>query len=112
MDIQEEQTGDILTVALTGRLDAATSKGVEDHLLARIDGGARTLVLDLAGLDYISSVGLRVFVVAAKRLKAGGGSIVVCALKPSIQQVFEIAGFTKLFPAYDSRAAAISGLAG
>src|SRR5690606_17261474 len=110
MTIDEQKTGDILTLALTGRLDAATSKGVEDHVLNAIDGGARRLVLDLSGLEYISSVGLRVFMMAAKRLKVAGGAIVVCGLTPSIQQVFEIAGFNRLFPAYATRAEAVQAI--
>lgn len=110
MTIDEQKTGDILTLALTGRLDAATSKGVEDHVLGAIDAGARQLVLDLAGLEYISSVGLRVFMMAAKRLKVSGGAVVVSGLRPSIQQVFEIAGFTRLFPAFATRDEAVKSL--
>jgi stage II sporulation protein AA (anti-sigma F factor antagonist) len=110
VEITEQLTGQILTVALKGRLDGTTSKGVEELILKRIEEGQRTLVVDLAQLDYISSVGLRVLMLAAKRLKSVAGTIVVCALQPSIKQVFDIAGFASLFRLFDTRAEAIQQL--
>jgi anti-anti-sigma factor len=109
MQISEERIDDVLTVGLKGRLDATTSKSVEDFLLKQIDAGDRLFVLDLSGLDYISSIGLRVFMMAAKRLKVVKGKIVVCALPAPIKEVFEISGFTSLFPMFDDRAAAVKG---
>ena len=110
MQISEEKTGDVLVVGLKGRLDAATSKTVEDFLLQKIDAGERYLVLDLAALDYISSVGLRVFMMAVKRLKTVQGKVVVSSLQPTIQQIFEIAGFQNLFPMFPTRDAAVKGI--
>lgn len=110
MQISEERTGQVLTVGLKGRLDASTSKTVEDFLLKQIDAGDRLFVLDLGQLEYISSVGLRVFMMAAKRLKVVQGKIVVCALTAPIKEVFEISGFTSLFPMFDDRAAAVNSL--
>ncbi len=112
MHISEDKNGDVLIVGLKGRLDAATSKTVEEFLLKKIDAGEKLLVLDLAQLDYISSVGLRVFMMSAKRLKVVQGRIVVCSLSVTIQQVFEISGFTTLFPAFDSRDSAAAGVRG
>jgi anti-anti-sigma factor len=110
MQISEDKNGDVLMVGLKGRLDAATSKTVEEFLLKKIDAGEKKLVLDLSGLDYISSVGLRVFMMAAKRLKVVQGKVVVCALSAPIKQVFEIAGFTNLFPMFDTRDAAAAAV--
>jgi anti-sigma B factor antagonist len=58
------------------------------------------VVIDGEKLDYISSTGLRVLLVAAKRLKAVDGRIVLSSLKPHILEVFEIAGFKSIFPIY------------
>jgi anti-anti-sigma factor len=110
MHITEERISEVLTVGLKGRLDAGTSKSVEDFLLKQIDAGDRRFVLDLAHLDYISSVGLRVFMMAAKRLKVVQGRIVVCSLSAPIKEVFEISGFTSLFPMFDDRDAAVKGI--
>jgi anti-anti-sigma factor len=110
MQISEEKLGMVLAVALQGRLDAATSKGVEDRLLSLIESGESRLVVDLAKLDYISSVGLRVLMLAAKRLRAAEGAIAVCALQPSVAQVFEIAGFTTIFRIFPNRGAAVAAI--
>jgi anti-sigma B factor antagonist len=110
MTISEDKVGQVLAIGLKGRLDAATSKTVEDFLLRKIDAGEKFLVLDLGGLDYVSSVGLRVFMMTAKRLKVAQGKIAVSSLQSSVKQVFEIAGFQNLFPMYGSRDEAVSGL--
>jgi stage II sporulation protein AA (anti-sigma F factor antagonist) len=89
-------------------MDAATSKQTEETLLGFIDKGERRLVLDMSQLDYISSIGLRVFILVAKRLKTVNGQVVVCALQPGVQQIFDIAGFNTIFKAYPTRAEAVS----
>lgn len=111
MEIQEQKTGSVMTVAIKGRLDAVTAKSAEETLLKLIDSGERKLVVDLAGLDYVNSIGLRVFMLCAKRLKAGQGELAVCALKPPIQKIFEIAGFSSLLKTFPTRDEAVSGLA-
>jgi anti-anti-sigma factor len=110
MNIVEEKTDGIVTVALNGRLDAASAKPVEDRLQQLIDGGEHRLVLDLAGLDYISSVGLRVFISTAKRLKTAGGRLVFCCLRATVTEVFEIAGFSMLFRMCPAREEAMAVL--
>jgi anti-anti-sigma factor len=110
MEIEEESEGQRTILALKGRLDGTTSKGVEERVLKLIESGQRTLVFDLAQMDYISSIGLRVLMLAAKRLKPLGGSLAVCALQPSVNQVFEIAGFNTLFRSFETRAAAVQQL--
>ena len=110
MEITQEKIGTITAVALKGRMDAGTSKSVEDHLLKLIDGGEHRLVVDFTQLDYISSVGLRVLILASKKVKPLQGSIVVCSLQPTIKQVFEVAGFTTIFKVYPTRDDAVAGL--
>ena len=110
MEIVEEKLGFVMALALRGRLDATSSKAFEDRLLALIDAGESRLILDLEQLAYVSSVGLRVLILAAKRLKTTNGAIVVCSLQPTIQQVFEIAGFTTLFAVYGTRDDALAAV--
>ena len=100
MEITERKVGKVCVVGLNGRLDSGTSDSLAQRLHQLIDGGERHLVIDGGTLDYISSTGLRVLLVAAKRLKAVEGKIVLSSLKPHILEVFEIAGFTSIFPIY------------
>ncbi|HKE62666.1 MAG TPA: STAS domain-containing protein [Nitrospira sp.] len=100
MEISERKVGDVCIVQITGRLEWGTSDNLAERLHHLIDGGERRLVIDGEKLDYITSTGLRVLLVAAKRLKAVEGRIVLSSLKPHIIEVFEIAGFTSIFPIY------------
>ncbi len=110
MDILEVKTGNILVLVFKGRLDANTSNGAQEKIMGLIDRGEIRLVADLSELDYISSAGLRVFMVAAKKLKSCNGKIALCSLKEHIKEIFDIAGFSVLFPTHDLRDEAIKSL--
>ena len=102
MEITERKAGNVCVVGISGRLDSGTSDSLGQRLHQLIDRGERRLVIDAEKLDYISSTGLRVLLVAAKHLKAIDGRIVLSSLKPHILEVFEIAGFKSIFPIYDN----------
>ncbi len=110
MEITERRTEDIVTLSLSGKLDTTTAKIFEAKILAQIESGDRRFIIDLAQLDYISSAGLRVFVFAAKRLNSANGKIVLCSLKDPVREVFDIAGFSSIFPVYGSHDEAIRSL--
>ena len=109
MDMTERRTADIVTLSLSGKLDTTTAKTFEERMLAHIEAGDRRFIIDLAQLDYISSAGLRVFLLAAKRLDSGKGKIVLCSLKNPVREVFDIAGFSSIFSVYGSHDEAIQG---
>jgi anti-sigma B factor antagonist len=100
MEISERKVGEACIVGITGRLDSGTSDSLGQRLHQLIDRGERRMVIDAEKLDYISSTGLRVLLVAAKNLKTINGRIVLSSLKPHILEVFEIAGFKSIFPIY------------
>jgi anti-anti-sigma factor len=110
MEITGHRTADVVTLSLSGKLDTTTAKTFEEKILGQIESGERRFVIDLAQLDYISSAGLRVFVLAAKRLNSANGKIVLCSLKDSVREVFDIAGFTSIFSVYGSHDEAIRNL--
>ena len=110
MNITESKTANIVTLSLSGRLDTTTAKAFEDRLLAHIDSGERRIAIDLTGLEYISSAGLRVFLLAAKRLDSAQGRIALCALTEPVREVFDIAGFISIFAIYDSHQEALKDL--
>ena len=97
MEIQESKTDDISLLTLRGRLDGQTSTSAQERIVAIIDQGATRVVLNLGAVEYISSAGLRVFMTAARRLKAANGRLVFCELQEDTRELFEIAGLTELF---------------
>lgn len=110
MSITFETTGAVLVVELLGRLDSANAAEVEGALLERVTGAAGPVVLDLVRLDYISSAGLRVVLVVAKRMKQASRSLVLCGLQPNIRDVFEISGFLGILDVVPKRAEALAKL--
>jgi anti-anti-sigma factor len=94
-----------------GRLDSASSPQFERDLLSDIDTGIRKLLIDFSELQYISSAGLRTILLAAKRMKASGGRLVLCSLSPQIAEVFDISGFSSILdiqPSHDVAMAQLS----
>jgi anti-sigma B factor antagonist len=110
MEITERRTADVVTLSLSGKLDTTTAKTFEATIIGRIDAGDRRFIVDLAHLDYISSSGLRVFVLAAKRLERENGKLALCALKDPVREVFDIAGFTSIFLVHGSHDEAMQRL--
>ena len=99
--------GEIHIVEVAGRLDGSSTAEF-DRQMAAVPGSR--IVLDLAGLEYISSAGLRSVLGALKRAGANGGKLVVAALIPSVLEVFEISGFITLVAVYPDRASAVKAL--
>ncbi|WP_295443389.1 STAS domain-containing protein [uncultured Thiodictyon sp.] len=93
MTIDETISDDRTIVALSGRLEATTAPQAEQRLLALATAPAGNLILDLSGLDYISSAGLRVILMVAKRAKAAQGQFVLCGMNEQIRTIFEVSGF-------------------
>jgi anti-sigma B factor antagonist/stage II sporulation protein AA (anti-sigma F factor antagonist) len=106
MKIGEETRDGVLVIAPEGRLDSNTAGALEGALRERLDGHRR-LVIDLAAVDYVSSAGLRVLLLAAKRLRDAQGDLVLCSLADSVRQIFEFAGFTRIFTIEPSRESAL-----
>lgn len=110
MNLASDKVGDVLVVLPEGQINSANAAGVEADLMAHIDRGDRKVVLDLERLDYISSAGLRVVLVLAKRLKQDAGALVLCNIQPHVREVFDISGFLSILTVTDTREQAIAKL--
>jgi anti-anti-sigma factor len=93
MDIAEDKIGQTLVLRAAGRLDGTTAASFERTVLDRLAGQPARLVLDLDGVDYVSSAGLRAILIAVKRGKSAGCPVAVCRLREHIREVFELSGF-------------------
>jgi anti-anti-sigma factor len=97
MEIREERRGDALIVTPLGRVDTNTCDEFQSFVFERLDAGSKRLVIDMSSVDYISSAGLRVFLMAAKRLQENGGRLALSGLTRGVKQVFELAGLMTIF---------------
>lgn len=103
MDIKNKTYSDVLVLSPEGRIDHANSEDFRNGLVPFIDrckSDGERVVLDLAGVDYISSAGLRCFMLAEKQARAQGGTIVVAAMQPVVKEIFEISRFTLVFSTF------------
>ncbi|MEO8103197.1 MAG: STAS domain-containing protein [Betaproteobacteria bacterium] len=109
MALPSEVFGNALVITVAGRLDQDNCDSFRRNLAPHLQTAARdalAVVLDLSELEYISSAGLRCFMLAAKETKAHEGRICVAALQPMVDEIFHISRFDLLIPVFaDLRAA-------
>lgn len=110
MEVIESKEGNCTVLELIGRLDAVTSSGFETKLMAAIDTGKGNVLLDCAQLDYVSSAGLRVLLVGARKMKARNGQLHLAAVHDNVRQVMEISGVAFFFGRSATRSDALREL--
>ena len=110
MDIQTRISGAAMVVTLSGKLDTVTAPAFEKQLRELIGSGAVRLVLDLSGIEYISSAGLRGLLVMSKLLKERQGKACLVGVKGNVRSVFEMSGFLTFFRAEETLEAAVAAL--
>ena len=114
MNLTKSMYADVLVLSPVGRLDhdncAAFHSALERYLEEPSSSAARGVVFDLAGLEYVSSAGLRCFMLAAKQARAHGGKILIAAMQPVVGEIFEISRFSMILEAFPSVRAALESL--
>lgn len=108
MEITQEKKGNVNILKLNGRLDASTAGKLEDALRELTSQEKMRILVDCQQLEYISSAGLRVLLATAKELQKRSGKIFLSSLNANVKQVFEISGFTSIFPIYETAEKAVS----
>lgn len=94
MTITKVQEADTLTLTLKGRLDTVTAPDLNKEIDA-IGTETKSLVLDFAGVDYVSSAGLRAILCGQKKMTAQG-SMKLLHICPTVQEVFDMTGFAEI----------------
>jgi len=110
MEIQSSKQNNAIVVSVKGRMDAITAPAFEKTLNELIETGETRFVVELTGLDYISSAGLRGILAIAKLLKRKGGQMCFANVAGAVKEVFDISGFGSIFGMHDSVNGALSEL--
>ena len=110
MRITVKAIDDVQLCAISGKLDTHTSQEAQDVLTGLINDGASKVVIDLTELDYISSIGFRVFLIAAKQLNHDDGVFRIYGISGNVKEVFDISGFATVFDIFDNEAEALADL--
>ena len=108
MDLHEERLDQVTALSVKGRIDSTTAPQVGQEHEAVVANPSGRLVVDFRDLDYISSAGFRVLLVAAKRADQSGSRLVLCGLSSKVRQLFDVGGFLDLFSITATRDEAIA----
>jgi len=104
---------DVVVAAPAGQIDHPNAQKLQEALtpvLNEVAAAKAPLVLDLSRVEYISSMGLRVLMVAAKQMRAQGARIAVAALQPVVEEIFDIARFRHVLEVFPSVRSALQDL--
>jgi len=96
MQIDIKEVDNIKVVQFTGNLDTNTASEAENRINGLLDDAAVKILINFENLNYISSAGLRVLLATAKKMMATGGSLKICSLNKTVQEVFDISGFNTI----------------
>jgi len=107
MNLKVAVIKDYTVVCVDGRIDTTNANDFEKQVMAIIDGGATRLILDCSDLNYISSSGLRVFLMIQKKMSSLKGQFRICKLQAGIQEIFDISGFSSIFSLFPDQDAAL-----
>jgi len=103
MTLSPRRYANAVVLSVTGRLDQDTCDAFRADLMVHVEATGRdsgAIILDLTGLEYVSSAGLRCFMLASRQAKAQHGRIVVAALQPMVAEIFEISHFNLVFQVF------------
>ncbi|HYM24620.1 MAG TPA: STAS domain-containing protein [Vicinamibacterales bacterium] len=110
MQITTATDGTLATLTVSGTIDTRAAAEFEGALKKAVEGAVNRAILDFTKVDLITSAGIRVLVMFAKRLQSAGGGLALCALTPDVMRVFEISGLTTQFKIAATRADAMNRL--
>ena len=112
MIVERSSIGAVQVFRIKGRLDSVTSPAFEAEVLKVIRPGANRVVLDFTGVEYVSSAGLRVVLMAAKQTRATQGGFAIFGMAKAIHHVFEMSGFARIIALFDTEAEAVAAAGG
>jgi anti-sigma B factor antagonist len=108
MQIGEQRVGEVTVLRPAGRIDNETSPAFQAKVLSAVGGAPAAVLIDLSGVEYMSSAGLRALMMAAKQSKAAKGKLGVAALTPVVKEIFAISRFSHVVQVFDTQDAALA----
>jgi anti-anti-sigma factor len=108
LDITVAQVDNTQVITLRGRLDSSTSAEFESQALGSLTADQPRLVISFSELNYISSAGLRVILILAKKIRQTHGRLALCEMSPAIREVFDISGFLSILTVRNTQAEALA----
>lgn len=101
MHIETELVGEVIVVAMFGEVNSRTANHIEETLLPMVKFGCR-LLLDMRGVEYMSSAGLRMLLLLHREVENQTGQVVLVGLREMIRDTMSITGFLDFFQDYET----------
>ena len=108
IDVNKQEGVTILKVS--GRMDATTVTEFTEECQKQIKDGSGRFIVDLAGLEYISSAGLRGILTIGKTCKAAKAALAFCSMQAMVADMFKLSGFTAILSVYATLDDALAGM--
>ena len=108
MNVGVEKREQVTVVTIDGSVDGSTAAALVGSLREQIGGGGSRLVANLAGVDYMSSAGLRALLETVKETRQHGGDLRLASVRPEVLRVLELSGFTGILQVYPDVGAAVA----
>jgi anti-anti-sigma factor len=109
MEVTVKEVNEVNVMSFEGNLDTNTAPKAQEQIDQLIDGGPSKFLINFDNLNYISSAGLRVLLATAKKLKATNGDLKICGLNKTVQEVFDISGFSSILSVVATEEDALAG---
>jgi anti-anti-sigma factor len=110
VELNESSDGAVTIIAVKGRLDSVTAPTLGERLSSTLGAPSRRLLIELSQLEYISSAGFRILLLAAKRAAESNGQIVLAGVSGKVRQLFDLGGFLDLFRICGTRDEGVAAL--
>jgi anti-anti-sigma factor len=107
MELTTSKKGDFTVAAINGRIDTTNYNEFETQIMEIIGKDTKNLVLNCENLNYISSSGLRVFLITQKKLMGLQGKLHLCNMQPAIKEIFDMSGFSSIFKIFNTEEEAL-----
>ena len=102
MNITTEKIDNFSVLNIDGRIDSSNFTVFEEEINRILNNSVTNIIFNCKGLNYISSSGLRVFLVAQKKIISLKGRLYLCNMQPAIKEIFSISGFSNIFRIFDT----------
>ena len=115
MNVRIEALAEATCVIPEGRLDFDAAPGLQEALERALGAPGKApaaLINDGAGLEYVSSAGLRAVLLAARAAQRADVPFALCALQPAVREVFDLSGFSRIIAVHPDRATALAQVPG
>lgn len=109
-ELIEEFKGDVLVIRIKGRLDSVSSPNAEKKVFDLINDGSLKIILDIGGVNYVSSAGMRMLLATTKKIRTLSGKLCVCSMIPNVLDVLKMSGFDHILELYPTEEEALKHL--